>query len=82
MVIDLDKAKAASCHVRISPLHVRLKCDVAGCWNLGRAAMEFADDVGGPVEHLVACNRHTREEVKKVKAVANLIIDDLRPDKR
>ena len=56
MGIELDKA--ASYHVRISSLHVRLKCDVAGCWNLGRAAMEFADDVGRPVEHRVVCNQH------------------------
>ena len=80
MVIELDKA--TSYRVRISPLHVRLKCDVAGCWDLGRAGMEFADDVGRPVEHRVVCNRHAREEVEKVKAVANLIIDDLRADKR
>jgi hypothetical protein len=56
MGIELDKA--ASYHVRISSLRVRLKCDVGGCWNLGRAAMEFADDVGRPVEHRVVCNQH------------------------
>ena len=80
--MGIELGKSASYHVRISPLHVRLKCDVAGCWNLGRAAMEFADDVGRPVEHRVVCNRHTREEIQKVKAVTKLIIDDQRPDKR
>jgi hypothetical protein len=31
-----ELGRSASYHVRISPLHVRLKCDVAGCWVLGR----------------------------------------------
>jgi hypothetical protein len=76
MGIELDKA--ASYHVRISSLHVRLKCDIAGCWNLGRAAMEFADDVGRPVEHRVVCNQHTQDEIEKVKGVAKLTIHDER----
>ena len=76
MGIELDKA--ASYHVRISSLHVRLKCDVAGCWNLGRAAMEFTDDVGRPVEHRVVCNQHTRHEIEKVKGIAKLTIHDER----
>jgi hypothetical protein len=80
MGIELDKA--ASYHVRISSLRVRLKCDVGGCWNLGRAAMEFADDVGRPVEHRVVCNQHTRDEIEKVKGVASLTIHDERAGKR
>ena len=80
--MGIELGKSASYHVRISPLHVRLKCDVQGCWNLGRAALEFADNVGRPLEHRVVCNQHAREEVEKAKAVTNLIIDDLRRDRR
>jgi hypothetical protein len=77
MGIELEKL--ATCHVRISPIHVRLKCDVAGCWNLARAALEFADSIGRPAEHRIVCNHHKREEIEKVRQVVDLKIDDSQP---
>jgi hypothetical protein len=68
MAISLNAS--GSYHVRIATLHVRLKCDVVGCWNLGRMALEFSDAAGRPLEHRVTCTRHTDEEIEKVKAVA------------
>jgi hypothetical protein len=76
MAIQLDPSQ--SYHVRISPLHVRLKCDVVGCWSLARAGLEFADGVGRPLEHRAVCSRHTAEEVEKVKTVVSLTIHDER----
>ena len=78
MGIQLDKL--ASYHVRISPVHVRLKCDVTGCWNLARAALEFTDSIGRPAEHRIVCNQHKREEIEKVKKVVELSIDDPQPE--
>lgn len=76
--MGIELHKAASYQVRISSLHVRLKRDVAGCWNLGRAAMEFADDVGRPLQQRVVCNQHTRDEIEKIRGIAKLTIHDER----
>jgi hypothetical protein len=49
---------------------------------LARAALEFTNSIARPLEHRIVCNRHQREEIEKVKAVANLIIDDEQPGAR
>jgi hypothetical protein len=76
MASSLDASQ--SYHVRISPLHVRLKCDVPGCWTLARTGLEFADAAGRPVEHRAVCIRHSDEEVEKVKSIVALTIHDER----
>src|ERR1700722_2889439 len=76
MAISLNAS--GSYHVWVTPLHVRLKCDVVGCWSLGKIALEFTDAVGRPLEHRVTCSRHTDEEIEKVRAVATLPVHDER----
>jgi hypothetical protein len=44
--------------------------------------MEFADDVGRPLEHRGVCKQHAQDEIEKIKEIAALTIDDLRPDER
>ena len=66
--------KAAS--VNIGAISYRARCTEAGCKNLGRMQMIYADAGGRPIAHPVVCNEHARRRLARDRAAGLKVFDD------
>ena len=65
MSTDREETPAS---VKIGPISYRARCTEAGCKNLGRLQMIYADAGGRPISHPVLCYTHRRERIVRDKA--------------
>jgi hypothetical protein len=72
--VSPDGETAAS--VTIRALGYRAPCTEAGCKNLGRVLMIYADAGGRPIAHPVVCHTHGHERVARDKAAGLKVFDD------
>jgi hypothetical protein len=62
--------------VKIGPISYRARCTEAGCKNLGRVLMIYADAGGRPIAHLVLCHEHGRERLTRDHAAGLNVFDE------
>jgi hypothetical protein len=55
--------EATPASVKIGPISYRARCTEAGCKNLGRLQMIYADAGGRPIVHPVVCHEHARRRL-------------------
>ena len=48
----------------------------AGCKNLGRMILRYADAGGRPISHLVLCHAHARGRIEGARASGLKVYDD------
>jgi hypothetical protein len=68
-----NSEKAAS--VNIAPISYRVRCSEAGCKNLGRNLMIYADAGGRPIAHPVVCHEHAGTRLARDWAVGLKVFD-------
>ena len=69
---DLDIASS----VTIVPLGYRARCTEAGCKNLGRLLMIYADAGGRPIAHPALCHSHARVKIEGARGAGLKVHDD------
>jgi hypothetical protein len=62
--------------VKIGPISYRARCTEAGCKNLGRMLMIYADGGGRPIAHPVVCHAHARERLARDRTAGLRVYDD------
>jgi hypothetical protein len=62
--------------VKIGAISYRARCTEAGCKNLGRMLMIYADAGGRPVGHPVVCHTHGHKRLELDKAAGLKVFDD------
>jgi hypothetical protein len=55
----------AAASVTIITIGYRAHCAAAGCGNLARTILRYADAGGRPFANLERCNRHAHEAIKR-----------------
>jgi hypothetical protein len=73
MSTDCEETPAS---VKIGPISYRARCTEAGCSNLGRLQMIYADAGGRPIAHPVVCHGHGRLRVERDRAAGLKVFDD------
>jgi len=62
--------------VNIGAISYRARCTEAGCKNLGRLLMIYADAGGRPISHPVICHKHARMKMARNRAAGLKVSDD------
>jgi hypothetical protein len=62
--------------VTARPISYRARCSEAGCRNLGRLLMIYADAGGRPIAHSVVCHTHGHKRLERDKAAGLKVFDD------
>jgi hypothetical protein len=62
--------------VKIGPISYRAGCSEAGCRNLGRLQMIYADAGGRPIAHPVHCHEHGHERLTRDRTAGLKVFDD------
>jgi hypothetical protein len=57
-------------------LSYRARCAEAGCKNLARQLLRYADAGGRPISHPVLCHAHASSNVARDKAAGLKVYDD------
>jgi hypothetical protein len=73
MSTDREETPAS---VNIGPISYRARCIEAGCNNLGRLQMIYADAGGRPIAHPVVCHEHARRRLARDRAAGFKVFDD------
>jgi hypothetical protein len=60
----------------IIPLRYRARCTEAGCKNLGRMILRYADAGGRPMSNSEFCHGHARVRVPRDQAAGLKVYDD------
>jgi hypothetical protein len=60
----------------IIPLGYRARCTEAGCKNLGRMILRYADAGGRPMSNGEFCHVHARERMARDRAAGLKVYDD------
>jgi hypothetical protein len=64
--MSIDHSQTAA-SVTIGALGYRARCTEAGCRNLARLGLRYADAGGLPIDHPVVCLAHGRERIARDK---------------
>jgi hypothetical protein len=62
--------------VTARPISYRARCTEAGCKNVGRFLLIYADAGGRPIAHPVVCHAHGRERIVCDKEAGLKVFDD------
>ena len=62
--------------VTIGAISYRARCIEAGCKNLGRVLMIYADAGGRPIAHPVVCHTHGHKRLTRDRAAELTVFDD------
>jgi hypothetical protein len=73
--VSTDNTEAAA-NVTIGAISYRARCTEAGCKNLGRLLMIYADAGGRPIAHPVVCKEHGRRRLARDRAAGLKVFDD------
>jgi hypothetical protein len=73
--MSIDNSESAAI-ATIVPLGYRARCTEAGCNNLGRMILRYADTGGRPMSNSEFCIAHGRMRVARDKAAGLKIYDD------
>jgi hypothetical protein len=73
--VSADHPETAA-SVNIGAISYRARCIEAGCKNLGRLLMIYADAGCRPIAHPVVCNEHGRERLTRDRAAGIKVFDD------
>ena len=73
MSTDREETPAS---VKIGPVSYRARCTEAGCKNLGRLQMIYADAGGRPIAHPVVCLEHARRRLARDRVAGLKVFDD------
>jgi hypothetical protein len=73
MSIDPPETAAS---VNVDAISYRARCTEAGCKNLGRMQMIYADAGGRPIAHPVVCHEHARRRLALDRAAGLKVFDD------
>jgi len=73
--VNADNPKTAA-SVTIGAISYRARCAEAGCNNLGRMLMIYADAGGRPISHPVLCHAHARVRLARDRAAELKVYDD------
>jgi hypothetical protein len=74
MAMSTDKPETAA-SVNVGPISYRARCTEAGCKNLGRLQMIYADAGGRPIAHPVVCLEHARRRLARDRTAGLKIYD-------
>jgi hypothetical protein len=73
--VNADNPKTAA-SVTIGAISYRARCAEAGCNNLGRMLMIYADAGGRPIGHPVVCHEHARRRLARDRTAGLKIYGD------
>jgi hypothetical protein len=73
MSTDLPEAPSS---VTIGALGYRARCTEAGCGNLARLGLRYADAGGRPIAHLVLWHEHGRVRLARDRKAGLKVYDD------
>jgi hypothetical protein len=73
--VSADNPEIAA-SVNIGAISYRARCTEAGCKNVGRLLLIYADAGGRPISHPVLCYTHGRERIVRDKAAGLKVYDD------
>jgi hypothetical protein len=73
--VSADSSETAA-SVTIGAISYRARCTEAGCKNLGRLLMIYADAGGRPISHPVICHEHARVRLARDRAAGLKVFDD------
>jgi hypothetical protein len=73
--VNTDQPDTAA-SVTARPIAYRARCTEAGCKNVGRLLMIYADAGGRPIAHPVLCHAHGRERLERDKEAGLKVFDD------
>ena len=62
--------------VTVGTLGYRARCAEAGCGNLARLGLRYADAGGRPFSNLVLCHAHARVRLARDRAAGLKVYDD------
>jgi hypothetical protein len=68
--------REAAASVNIGAISYRARCTEAGCKNVGRLLLIYADAGGRPISHPVLCYTHGRERIVRDKAAGLKVYDN------
>jgi hypothetical protein len=73
--VSTDNSETAA-SVTIGALGYRARCTKAGCGNLARLALRYADAGGRPMTNPVFCHAHGRMRIARDRAAGLKVYDD------
>jgi hypothetical protein len=73
--VSTDNPETAA-SVKIGPISYRARCIEAGCQNLGRPVLIYADAGGRPIAHPVVCHAHGRRRLARDRTAGLKVFDD------
>jgi hypothetical protein len=63
-------------NVTVIPIEFRTKCTAAGCRNLGRLVLRYADRAGRPIRQIELCFKHAQELLDRNRAAGLKVFDN------
>jgi hypothetical protein len=73
--VSADQPESAA-SVTARPISYRARCTEAGCKNLGRLLMIYADAGGRPMSHPVVCHTHGHKRLERDRAAGLKVFDN------
>jgi hypothetical protein len=73
--VSADNPETAA-SVKIGPISYRARCSEAGCRNLGRPQIIYADAGDRPIAHPVHCHEHGHERLTRDRTAGLKVFDD------
>jgi hypothetical protein len=74
-IVSTDQQETPT-SVTLLSVGYRARCTEAGCANLGRLILRYADAGGRPISNLEFCHAHARERLAYVRAAGLKVYDD------
>jgi hypothetical protein len=76
--MNADNPETAA-SVTVGAISYRARCTDAGCGNLARLGLRYADVGGRPIAHKVLCHVHGRARIARDQAAGLKVYDDREP---